>query len=287
MNVKKFVKSPTNYVGGKYKLLPQIEPLFPTNIDKFVDLFCGGCDVSANSPAQETYSNDINYHVIEIFEEFQKKDISTLLTNINEIIEKYQLSKTNKEGYLNIREHYNKSEDKNPLELYVMTCYSFNYLFRFNANHEYNNSFGKDRSCFNENMKNNLILFHEKIKNIHFSKLNFKEYDISGLGKNDFIYADPPYLITTASYNDGKRGFEGWSEKDDEELFHLLDKADKQGIRFAMSNVTEHKGNKNEELIKWAEKYNTHYLNFNYKNCIYNPKNKNDTETVEVLITNY
>lgn len=33
------VKSPLNYVGNKYKLLPQILPLLPTNINTFVDLF--------------------------------------------------------------------------------------------------------------------------------------------------------------------------------------------------------------------------------------------------------
>lgn len=34
----KFIKSPLNYVGGKFKLLPQIIPLFPTNINRFFDL---------------------------------------------------------------------------------------------------------------------------------------------------------------------------------------------------------------------------------------------------------
>ena len=37
---EKLIKSPMNYVGGKYKLLPQILPLFPENIDTFVDMFC-------------------------------------------------------------------------------------------------------------------------------------------------------------------------------------------------------------------------------------------------------
>ena len=34
-----YIKSPLNYVGGKYKLLPQIMPLFPDNIDTFYDLY--------------------------------------------------------------------------------------------------------------------------------------------------------------------------------------------------------------------------------------------------------
>jgi site-specific DNA-adenine methylase len=116
--------------------------------------------------------------------------------------------------------------------------------------------------------------------------MNFKSFDISTLGDGDFIYADPPYLITTGSYNDGKRGFEGWSQADDLALFKLLDKANAQGVKFALSNVTEHKGLTNEKLIKWAKKYKIHYINYDYKNCSYHGKNT-DKKTVEVLITNY
>lgn len=36
------IKSPLNYVGGKYKLLPQILPLFSDRIRTFYDVFGGG-----------------------------------------------------------------------------------------------------------------------------------------------------------------------------------------------------------------------------------------------------
>lgn len=278
-------KSPMNYIGGKYKLLPQIEPLFPKDINKMVDLFCGGCDVSSNIIAKEVYANDINDFVIGIFKEFQKRNIDELLNEIDKIIEDYSLSKTNKDGYLALRTHYNSTKEKNPLELYVLVCYSFNYQFRFNSAREYNNPFGKDRSCFSSVMRSNLIKFCQAIKNIHFSCKNFKLFDISGLGKLDFIYADPPYLITTGSYNDGKRGFEGWSKENDKALFDFLDKAHKKDVRFAMSNVLKHKGIENDELKKWASQYYIHYLNSNYENSSYHGKNKE--ETIEVLITNY
>lgn len=34
-------KNPFNYIGAKYRLLPQLLPLFPPNITTFVDLFGG------------------------------------------------------------------------------------------------------------------------------------------------------------------------------------------------------------------------------------------------------
>lgn len=42
------IKSCINYTGGKYRLLKQILPLFPSKIDTFVDLLCGGANVALN-----------------------------------------------------------------------------------------------------------------------------------------------------------------------------------------------------------------------------------------------
>jgi hypothetical protein len=66
----------------------------------------------------------------------------------------------------------------------------------------------------------------------------------------------------------------------------MLDTIDAQGVKFALSNVIDHKGIKNSYLIDWAKKYNTHFINYNYDNCSYNSNNKN-YQTKEVLIVNY
>ena len=58
-------------------------------------------------------------------------------------------------------------------------------------------------------------------------------------------------------------------------------------IKFALSNVLENKGKRNEILIEWCKKYNVHYLNNSYSNCNYHAKDKSKNSTVEVLITNY
>lgn len=97
-----------------------------------------------------------------------------------------------------------------------------------------------------------------------------------------FIYADPPYLITTAAYNENG----GWSEKDEKDLYDYLDKANENNIKFALSNVIIHNGRENEILKSWASKYNLYVLNYNYNNSNYQSKAK-QSETVEVLVTNY
>ncbi|MBS7176622.1 MAG: DNA adenine methylase, partial [Clostridiales bacterium] len=56
-------KSPLNYIGGKYKLLPQLTKFFPKRINTMVDLFAGGCDVCSNIRANRIRANDINHYV--------------------------------------------------------------------------------------------------------------------------------------------------------------------------------------------------------------------------------
>jgi len=279
----KYLKSPLNYIGGKYKLLPQILPLFPHKIGTFLDLFAGGCNVAINIKADKIICNDINTKIIDMFMAFQKTDTEEILSLIEERIKQFKLSKTNEKGFIGFRNYYNNT--KNPIDLYTLTCYSFNYQFRFNNNLEYNNPFGRDRSQFSVNMRNNLLVFLEHIKkaDISFVANDFTEFDFSRLGNNDLVYCDPPYLITTGSYNDGNRGFKDWKEKQELALYELLDKLNQQGVKFALSNVLKHKNSRNEILLNWCKKYKVNYLDSDYSNSSYNSEKG---KSAEVLITN-
>ena len=279
-----YIKSPLNYIGGKYKMLPQLFALFPSRINTMVDLFAGGGDVFANIQARHIIANDINYHVIDIFNSFKSIEKENLIEKIESIIQTWDLSPTNEQSYKEYRKHYNETKD--PIELFVLICYSFNYQIRFNGKHEYNNPFGRNRSWFNPSLRENLLRFHQILDRIELVSENFKTLNLDYLGKNDFVYADPPYLITTGTYNDGKRGFEGWSGKEEYALYACLDKLHKQGVKFALSNVVEHKGKKNDILCHWMEKYHIHKMNYGYGNSNYHGKNTDKT-TQEVLITNY
>ena len=79
MDGNKLIKSPLNYTGGKYKLLPQLLPIIllppphKNEINTFVDLFTGGGNVVANVNAKKRIANDINGSVIDIFKTFQTR----------------------------------------------------------------------------------------------------------------------------------------------------------------------------------------------------------------------
>lgn len=283
---KDFIKSPLNYVGGKYKLLPQILPHFPNDINRFVDLFAGGGNVAVNVDANQIYFNDKQTEVVDLISYLYRHDVDFLLSEIDDIIERYSLSKTNREGYLQLRADYNNGK-KSPMRFYVLIAYAFNNQIRFNKRGEFNMTFGKDRSSFNPKLRERFIGFVEELheKSLVFRDDDFRSFDFDGianLGCSDLVYCDPPYLITTAAYNESG----GWTDKDERDLYTLLDNLDEQGVKFALSNVLEHKERINDILIEWSGRYNVRELSASYANANYQ-STKRDSITREVLITNY
>ena len=93
------IQSPLNYTGGKYKLLPQILPFFPKNINLFIDLFCGGCNVGINVNCNKVIYNDIDINLLYLYNTFKNLDKQSVFEWIYQIIEKYGLSLVSKYGY--------------------------------------------------------------------------------------------------------------------------------------------------------------------------------------------
>ena len=298
------VKSPLNFTGGKYKLLPQLVPLFPSDISTFVDIFCGGCNVGVNVTAKKIICNDIDSNLIGLFSFFKGKSYDDLLPEIQEVINNFNLSDSEKNGYsfyncnsanglgnfnrtgfLNLRETFNtlsKSNENYYLYLYILIVYAFNNQIRFNSDGEFNLPVGK--RDFNLRMQNKLKNFLSALetKNISFSNYYFSDIKIPELSEKDFVYADPPYLITCATYNE-----KSWNEDEEKKLLSCLDELSKNKIRFALSNVLSTDNKINTILQAWLNerKYNCHHLDFSYKNSNYHKKNIAKTD--EVLITNY
>jgi adenine-specific DNA-methyltransferase len=297
-----FVKSPLNYTGGKHKLLPQITKLFPKEIQTFYDVFSGGANVGINATAKNIICIEKNRYVVELLKLIQKKNFEDLNENIVDIIEKFGLSQSyirgydhygmdsssglgqyNKDAFLKLRSEFNKEKTRIDL-LLVLVLYSFNNQIRFNSTGSFNLPVGK--RDYNGSSRKNVAAFNQisNEKKIVFRNCDFRDVDKMMLTKDDFLYLDPPYLLGLASYNE----MGGWTEKDEKDLYKLLTKLDKKGIKFALSNVLEHKGKTNQIMKNWINKYKykIHKIDYDYKNSNYHSTAK-DNKTVEVLITNY
>jgi len=295
-------QSPLNYTGGKFKLLKQIFEKIPENIDVFYDIFCGGFNVGANFNAKKIIGIDKNKELIELLKFLKKQNYEKLEKVIEKRIKYYGLSdsfkngyefygcnsydglgKYNKEKFLKLREDYN--DEKNEILFLLLIFYSFNNQIRFNRKDEFNLPVGK--RDFNSNLRKKLknFIFNLQSTETEFQNMDFRDINLEKIdSKNTFFYLDPPYLLGQASYNENNL----WTENDEKDLLKFLEKCNKKEIKFALSNVIEHKGNENKILKDWCSKnkFYINYLDFNYYNSNYQVKKKN-TVTQEVLVTNF
>ena len=194
-----FRRSPFFYVGDKFKLVPQLKEHFPTDIDRFIEPFCGGGSVFLNVDAESYLVNDIDSYMIALHRLLfdYSNDVDGFWSKLTDIINGYGLSasflgrtvpdeykinfvktyyaKYNKEAYMKLRADFN-NDKSNLLKLYVLLIYGFNRMLRFNNNGDFNLPVGN--VDFNQNVVNALNAYFEYVseKDIELFNMDFEEF---------------------------------------------------------------------------------------------------------------
>lgn len=275
------VESPLNYTGSKTKMVPIIKQYLPQErLATFIDLFGGGFNVGINIQAERIIYNDINPFVEGLIKSFST-DTYEYLLYVSRLIQKYELTPNSREGYIALRNKYNSTPipKRDPRMLYTLILYGFQQQIRFNTDHGFNNPVGS--RWFNECLLSKFITFARcsKNKNVVFSNASFERL-ADQIGRDSFIYADPPYRSTLGVYNDGKRGFEGWTLEHEQRLCQFLDQAAQIGARFMLSYVLQVEEFYNADVADWAERNHYRVIDVAVPQGRYNNRR-------EVLIVNY
>jgi DNA adenine methylase len=301
-NHSKTYRSPLFYVGDKYKLYPKIRKFFPKTINRFIEPFTGGGSVFLNVNANEYLLNDIDTNVVNIHQFLmeQSENPKMFFDSVFEVIQEYNLShsyikdivpqelkdewiktyyaKFNKDGFDKLKADYNSSNEKNILHLYLLLIFGFNRMLRFNSKGKYNLPVGN--VDFNKNTETALQDYFRltKQKNIQFFNLDFLDFFKQiEFQEDDFVYLDPPYLITFSEYN------KLWNEETEKRLLDFLEWLDTQNVKFAVSNVSHYKGKINHQFLEWSRQHNSFDIKSNYISY----HDNSNKEFKEVLITNY
>lgn len=301
--MSQFKRSPLFYIGDKYKLLNEITPKFPQNIQRWIEPFVGGGSVFLNIQAQSYCLNDINSWVIQLhqFLSQHSENSEGFFQAAFDLIQQYGLScsylkndipdelkrqhkktyiaRYNKIAFEKLRNDFNRDQT-DLLRFYVLLIYGFNRMIRFNQSGNYNLPVGN--VDWNKNVVKalqNYFAFSGSLKNkIAWYNQDYEQFlETVQPNSHDFIYLDPPYLITFSEYN------KLWQLDDERRLLNLLDDLNRQNIRFAISNVTHYKGRVNTLFETWAQQYHTHRINSNYISY-HDNSNKDFTE---ILVCNY
>lgn len=281
--------SPIFQMGNKRKLINKgLIDLFPKDINTFYDLFSGSGVVSMNTKAKKYVVNDINSVLYRLYRAFKFELSTIIIQQINRNIEKFGLirqgvkqnteeAKRYKPCYVALRKYANIT--RNIIDIYTCMFYASSQQMRFNKKGDFNMPFGngaftKDNESYIENGCKFFSQLNVQINNNHFP--------IQWGEKNgDFVYLDPPYLGTTATYNENN----GWNIESEKELHNYCERLNSLNIKFALSNYFRNKGIDNIQLKEWVQKnnFNVHY----FDGMTYSACGKGNANTQEVLITNY
>ena len=269
------IKSPLNYTGSKYSILNEITKVLPKHISTFIDIMGGAFNVGVNVVAEKVIYNEFLPHTFNIIKTLLNEDSCYIINKVETIINDFKLEKSNKENYILLRNDYNNTKDI--YKLFVLHMYCFQNQMRFNGKLEFNSPVGN--CSYNSTLTERIQKFIPRTINYELFNLSYKDLDITHLDKDSVFYFDPPYFITNATYNDGKRGFIGWNADEETKLLEYITFLHENGFKFILSNVIYHNENTNYILAEWV---NTHKFNVvNIDNV--GAKNTRD----EVIITNY
>ena len=233
-------------------LLPRILAELPSHVGTFVDVMGGAFNVGANVWAMDkVVYNELNPFVYEIIKWLLSTDREEIIREVEGIIERFQLEKADKEKYTGLREAYNAAPQV--AMLYVLHMYSFQNMLRFNSDHKFNTPVGV--AGYSEDIRNRILAFKTKTEKVELLNLDYTAIEWEKYPKDTVFYFDPPYFITSATYNDGKRGMKGWGSEEEAELLKILTMLDTKGYRFILSNVLKHKDKTHNLLAKWIAEH--------------------------------
>ena len=277
---------PIKSQGIKTKLVPWINDLVcAANLDsstRWFEPFFGTGVVGFNSLMNnEHIVGDTNPYIIDFYRRVQEGQITAY--SMREYLEKETVllqngSEDGYEYYRIVRDRFNK--EHSPYDFVFLSRAGFNGMMRFNRKGEWNIPFCKKSDRFSPayitkicNQVANVarILTSQKwrLQNVSFETL------IEQAEEKDIIYCDPPYYGRYVDY------YNGWTEKDEERLYHVLRSTK---AKFILSTWHHNDYRKNEMLSRYWGDFNVITREHFYHN---GGKIENRHAMIEALVYNF
>ena len=274
---------PIKSQGIKTKLVPWIKEVAPKVSGRWVEPFLGTGVVAFNSGYKKAILNDTNPHIINFYKSVQNKEITPISMKryLQEEGEKLRTAENNGyEHYLQVRSRFNSGE-YSPYDFIFLSRAGFNGMMRFGSKGNWNIPFCKKPDRFAQayitKIINQLIAISQIVQpepEWQFYNKTFSEI-IPLATENDIIYCDPPYYGRHVDY------YNGWTEKDEENLFRLLSETK---AKFILSTWHHNDWRENEMIKKYWNKFNLLTKDHFYHN---GGSVENRREVVEALVCNF
>lgn len=200
--MKKNIKSPLRYPGGKSRAIKKILPIIPENYKEFREPMVGGGSVFLAAKQKLNKNaiykiNDLNYDLYCFWKSAKN--------NIDELVERVQYIKdTSTDGRKLFKEFTDNSQDLTELEravrFFVLNRITFSGTVDSGG---YSEQSFKNR--FTQSSIDRLALLSQALQNVIITHRDYTSHLFED-GDDVFIFLDPPYLSSTKSKLYGKNG---------------------------------------------------------------------------------
>ncbi len=302
--MKKEAKPFVHWMGGKRRLIPQIERYFPkwmTDGEEgvYVEPFVGGGAMlfhilSEYPNIKKAYIGDANKSLMQTYKVIQERP-SELICALRWISDEFSTLHTDEERaryYYLIRSIFILNDPIPPTSYAAMfiflTRHSFNGLYRVNNHGEFNASFNKTKQHANTFDEESVYACHRALKRVEiYVGCDFEDMfrkmptELSG---NVFVYLDPPYKPLE---NVAKTRFYTSVEFGDNEQVRLklfADKLSNRGFHIMESNSTAKVNGKYYFKSLYGNNYRYHFI---HANRLMSSKAQTRGVIKELLITNF
>lgn len=277
---------PIKSQGIKTKLIPWINDLILTSgislNTRWIEPFFGTGVVGFNSPVNGIHIvGDTNPHIINFYQQLQSGEITpyTMRTYLER--ESKLLEIADEDGYAHYRLVRNRfNREHSPYDFIFLSRAGFNGMMRFNKSGDWNIPFCKKPGRFAPayitkicNQVRSVAQIIRK-KEWKFNNAPFLE-TIALAGEGDIIYCDPPYYGRYVDY------YNGWTEKDEEELFYALSQT---RAKFILSTWHHNDYRPNEMIKRFWQRFNVVTKEHFYHN---GGKIENRHSMVEAVVFNF
>lgn len=235
---------PIKTQGIKTKLVPFIaEVARLQTTDRWVEPFLGSGVVMFNVAAQRALAGETNPHIVSLYRAIQTEEITA--KQVREFLtrEGARLARNGAEHYYEIRDRFNA--ERNPLDFLFLNRSSFNGVIRFNSRGGYNVPFCHKTDRFSKayitRIVNQVAWVESKLRCRPEWTIQTADWrtTVSELGRDDFLYLDPPYSGRNVNY------YNMWSRGDLQDLAEFL--ADTE-CRFGLSLWYENRYRRNSDI---------------------------------------
>jgi DNA adenine methylase len=197
------VASPViKWVGGKTKLLPELTARMPDRFERYYEPFVGGAALFFRVAPERAVLGDANADLIACY--------GAIATDVGEVT-RHLICHADRHGaarFAEVKRAWNeRSASFTAAEVAAMFVYlnkaGFNGLYRVNAKGEFNVGYGK-RATYEPDLEA-LELAAAALRRADLRAGDYRE-TLRDAEPGDFIYIDPPYDATFASYTASKHG---------------------------------------------------------------------------------